>query len=563
MVKKIIFLMTLIALLALALVFASQSSYHSDLGNITSDREAYSCFPSCIAYVNLTVNSTGPYANDNLTVSLNNTAEDSRIEFMIEWYDGSDWVNQSNNHTFINDSNLNLTASSPHQFRINITPVSALTTKWNVSFNVNGTDYVLDPYIDSINLTHPENYNITNDQTPEFNFTLHSDSYTLQSCSLYLNISGTWTGYGTNSSVLNGSNAGISSSSTLSEGNYTWRITCNESGNSGERWVYVDDTNDPSVTSVYSSPSSTSVLITWNTDESANSSVSYGTSYSLGSLEDSPDRTSGHSIEILDLSPSTTYYYNVTSCDAQGNCATSGTHTFATSAYSSNTGTSGGSVTASTKKTKTWSLITEGSTKTWTLNDANSGLKEINITVNNESNSVKLTVSKYASKPSPVSAKAGEVYKYISIITENLQYLERASLQFQVEKEWMQNNSLPKEDMSLFRFSNSTNIWEEIHTTFDSEDSTYYYYRSGITSFSYFVMAGPDPPVQATVNDTETTISSEDTNATTEDAQENAESGEQEKNWTGVIILVVIIAIVAIGVVILIVYTQLFKKKQK
>ncbi len=555
------FLITLISFLAAALVFASQSTYYSDLGNITSDRSVYSCWPSCLAYVNLTPNSSGPYAS-NWTVSLNNTAEDSRIEFKIDWYNGSDWVNQSNNNTFINDSNLELNTSTPYQFRINITPISALTTKWNVSFSVNGTEYVLDPYIDSINLTHPANGNITNDQTPEFNYTLYSGSYTLQSCSLYFNISGTWTGYGSNASTLNGSNAAITSSSTLSEGNYTWRITCNESGNSQERVISIDDNTDPSISSVSSSPSSTSVSISWTTNENGNSTVSYGTSESLGSLEHSATLTTSHAIEIIDLSDSTDYYYNVTSCDAQGNCATSGTNSFTTSAYSSNTGASGGSATTSTTKSKSWSLITAGSTKTWTLNDKNSGIKEINITVRNESRYVRLTVSKYASKPAPVSTKAGEVHKYISIVTENLQYLSQASLMFQIDKSWMQNTSLAKEEISLFKFDNSTNQWKKIDTTYDSDDANYYYYRVKLESFSYFAMAGPDPVVQTTTNNI-TTTSSQETNATGNETQENAGAGEEEKSWTAVIILIIVIAVVAIIVVIFIIYTQLFRKKQK
>jgi hypothetical protein len=58
--------------------------------------------------------------------------------------------------------------------------------------------------------------------------------------------------------------------------------------------------------------------------------VSYGNTTALGSLEFSSVVETNHSITLNGLSDNATYYYNVTSCDASGNCNTSGPFEFAT-----------------------------------------------------------------------------------------------------------------------------------------------------------------------------------------------------------------------------------------
>jgi len=73
-----------------------------------------------------------------------------------------------------------------------------------------------------------------------------------------------------------------------------------------------------------------SVAIIWNTDEIANSSVNYGTTTGLGSIESSSSFLLNHSVAVSGLDASTLYYYNVTSCDFIGNCNTTGYYNFTT-----------------------------------------------------------------------------------------------------------------------------------------------------------------------------------------------------------------------------------------
>ena len=78
--------------------------------------------------------------------------------------------------------------------------------------------------------------------------------------------------------------------------------------------------------------SSSSAIISWSTDESANSQVEYGISMAYGSQStlDTALVTS-HSVVLSGLSAGTLYHYRVKSADANGNLAVSGDFTFTTS----------------------------------------------------------------------------------------------------------------------------------------------------------------------------------------------------------------------------------------
>ena len=112
--------------------------------------------------------------------------------------------------------------------------------------------------------------------------------------------------------------------------------------NSNLNYTLTYDITNPIISSVSSSVSTTTSTITWTTNENANSSVNYGTSISLGSINSSSTLTTSHSISLSSLSSSTTYYYNVTSCDSSGNCVTNSSYSFTTSSGGGNNGGGGG-----------------------------------------------------------------------------------------------------------------------------------------------------------------------------------------------------------------------------
>jgi hypothetical protein len=99
-------------------------------------------------------------------------------------------------------------------------------------------------------------------------------------------------------------------SSTDQDGNTTTDIIRN----------FTTDPYYPSITGIsHGNVTDTSAIITWTTDRLADSTVNYGNSTSLGSTESNSDFVLGHSITLTGLTPSTQYYYEVSSTNQYGN----------------------------------------------------------------------------------------------------------------------------------------------------------------------------------------------------------------------------------------------------
>jgi len=87
----------------------------------------------------------------------------------------------------------------------------------------------------------------------------------------------------------------------------------------------------PVISGVSSSPSSSSMVVSWTTDKPATSQVNYGTSTSYG-LSTPLDSTlvTSHSVTMSGLAPSTTYDFRLDSTDSLGTLAQSGNLTATT-----------------------------------------------------------------------------------------------------------------------------------------------------------------------------------------------------------------------------------------
>jgi hypothetical protein len=66
--------------------------------------------------------------------------------------------------------------------------------------------------------------------------------------------------------------------------------------------------------------------------------------------------------------------------------------------------------------------------------------------------------------------------------------MNKSIITFQVEKSWIENNSLQKENISVYIFNTSTEIWNELNTTFTEQDNSSYYYDVELTHFNYFAI---------------------------------------------------------------------------
>ncbi|RLG21273.1 hypothetical protein DRN74_03355 [Candidatus Micrarchaeota archaeon] len=117
--------------------------------------------------------------------------------------------------------------------------------------------------------------------------------------------------------------------------NVTWYARACDSKNSCTNIVndsYLIDSKAPIISNIDASElSNVRVKISWDTDESANSTVDYGTTLSLGSRNSSSSFVESHAIWLTGLSPDTLYHFNVTSCDQYENCNESSGGSFRTS----------------------------------------------------------------------------------------------------------------------------------------------------------------------------------------------------------------------------------------
>ncbi len=121
----------------------------------------------------------------------------------------------------------------------------------------------------------------------------------------------------------------------LSDGPYAfWVAAVDKTGNKGTAasLVFICDTTSPITSSVTASGVSTSsVVITWTTNEAATSQVEYGITSDYGSSS-AVDNTlvTSHAVSLTGLPTDTAYHYRVKSTDPCGNEAVSADYTFAT-----------------------------------------------------------------------------------------------------------------------------------------------------------------------------------------------------------------------------------------
>ena len=319
---------------------------------------------------------------------------------------------------------------------------------------------------------------------------------------------------------------------SMNDGAYQAIFYCNDSGsNLGSNNIYFTvDTTYPVIENVTSgSVTFSTAIVTWDTNENANSSVGYGTTLALGSTSSATSLVTSHSRTLTSLASSTLYYYNVTSCDQAGNCNESGPYNFTTSVCSESwscgewsvcvgglqtrgcTDSNSCGTTASrpslsqecisgggTSKPKppevrhAWSKITPGVEALMSIDKSGLDFTEIRISVKNQANQVSITVTKIEGSPADVEKEvSGKTYQYIRIQESNLDdaNIEKSKIKFKVSKTWISENSINELTVGLNRY---TDDWIELPTTLTSEDDDYFYYEAETPGFSVFAITGKE-----------------------------------------------------------------------
>jgi PGF-pre-PGF domain-containing protein len=317
----------------------------------------------------------------------------------------------------------------------------------------------------------------------------------------------------------------------LEDGNQTIKIYLNDTLNNmrlNSTLVIQVDTTDPSATASCTSSVQTgdSFPCTCSTSD-ATSGINSGSS---GGGSSSPDGTS---------TPANTGSFTFT-CNAvdYGGLTASATRTYTVTqppSIGSASSSSGSSAGVTTAPSKVLSEISPGVASVSKYADPNLGIKEITINVNNKAQNVKIDVKKYEGKPAAVSVeKTGKVYQYLQIEVSNVVgKLDNAKITTKVEKAWVSENGLGKEDVVVSKFDNATGQWNELSTTYSSEDDTYYYYDAEVKSFSYFAIGQKSAAV----------VQEEETTTSPIQGIKDAVSGSGMKTLWIVVIVLVIIAI--------------------
>ena len=191
----------------------------------------------------------------------------------------------------------------------------------------------------TVNINTSLNNTVFTTSTPRIDYTFNDNISNTANCTLYFND----IARNTTNDVANGTATQkyltVNSSTSVSDGNYSVYINCTDQssniGKSGVLNIEVD-TLAPAITGVVNwSINSSAAKVNWTTNEEANGSVKYDATPVTHS-----DLLTSHVINLTGLSASQLYYYNITSCDAQGLCNTTGPYNFTT--------TSGPDITAPT-----------------------------------------------------------------------------------------------------------------------------------------------------------------------------------------------------------------------
>ena len=138
---------------------------------------------------------------------------------------------------------------------------------------------------------------------------------------------------------------------------------------------------------------------------------------------------------------------------------------------------------------KSWESINAGEKATISIPNSEIGLTEISLSVDKTIEGVWIKVAKIDSLPEGLFSFPYEIYEYVEItassnLAEGL--AEENKISFKVKKDWLSEQKLIAEEVSLYRYSENT--WKELKTSLGEDDGTYIHYTAETPGFSYFII---------------------------------------------------------------------------
>jgi PGF-pre-PGF domain-containing protein len=262
------------------------------------------------------------------------------------------------------------------------------------------------------------------------------------------------------------------------------------SGNAAESAEYsfttqaTPDTTPPIISNVTSTGiTNNSATITWDTDESSDSLVKYGTTSEVYTSEEyNAAEVTSHNVSLTGLDAEATYYYLVSSTDSSGNAAESAEYSFTTLA------------TPTMKKAFEIISIEAGKTKSVTFGGLD--VRKISIEVDKNVSDVTVTVEE-VNKPEEITEVPGIAYGYIKITVTNLMDVNvTTKIEFKVNKSWLAGHNIDEATIKLNRCDGN---WTTLPTSKIDEDNVSVYFEAETTGFSLFAITGEKKEVVAVV----------------------------------------------------------------
>lgn len=357
--------------------------------------------------------------------------------------------------------------------------------------------------------------------------------------------------------------------------NITYNVT-DASGNvnlTSSAFTVLDATAPNGGTSISASPSTTTAIVTiTGVNESVNATVWYSTvntsftaSFTQTTFSTSP------SVSLTGLSASTTYYYNVTLYDYNGNSVLNSTvFSFATTAAassstttSSSSSSSGGSAVTQTtasnaaaSASRSWDSLAADSTGTFKVSSDNIAFTNILIAVTSTVSNPTVGVSSLTSNPQS-GAPSDKVYQYLEITHTNIadSDISKATISFKVPKSWLTANNVAEGDIVLYRYNSGQ--WNELPTTITSSDADNVWYEAVTPGFSDYAIGSKSGAVSTTTPETTPTEQPAETPAATTPTEQPAagttpqpvESKPIGKNTLAWIVVAIIVIAAALGFV--------------
>jgi len=329
----------------------------------------------------------------------------------------------------------------------------------------------------------------------------------------------------------------------------------------------MSDTTVPGKETITSSGSSTSGTITVSgINESVNVTVNYGgtnTSLASSSTSGSTDFSTSQQTTISGLTASTTYYYNVTICDFNGNCKDNGTFSFATSAAAAAAaaaaaggGGGGGGGTPSNEAAsaaRRWDALAVGSSAALTVNSPDIAVTGVTFDVKIDLANAEVKVASLLANPLTTPA-AAKVYQYLQMTTTNIAAgidTGTVTITFKVPKSWLATNGVAEGDVVLYRYVGGN--WVALPTSQTGADTNNVLYQATTPAFSTFAIGSKEaapvvapPPVEQPIEQPPAPVE-EQPPAPVEEAPEAMEKKPLSRTAMAWIVVGIIVIVAGIG----------------